>query len=214
MSLRHWLQFDERKIIQNAIAYVFIAAILTAQFLKQQSHQAAVISILATLILVGGVVLWDVDRWRKAGLVPGPFWLHVTALALGALSGWLSTRVHGNREQWWLALFLQTAQMLLFFVLCELALDKRARKDIYGHDLHVISCVAAHLMVITHPVFEIKSGRVDFFVIGIYCASVLSTSIHYFRADLDLIALERRYVFFWAAASSALILGWWTVAAR
>jgi len=198
--------------LSRMISLLSLALVVTAQFLKHRSQETATISIMVTLLIVGGLILWDQDRWKKAGF-HGPFWFHMAALELGALSGWISSHVFQNSNWKWQALFLQSSQMLLFFVLLELATDKRVRRDSH-YNLTCVSCISAHMLSSTQPLFELKSGFVDLFLITILGAALISGSIAAIQKDLDPIPLERRYVFTWVAASTAIILCWKFVVCR
>lgn len=200
------LDFSQRKMVERLLSHLSIAAIVTAQFLKQRSPETAAFSIIFTLSIVGGLILWDQDRWKKAGF-PGPFWLHVAALELGALSGWVCSNVDRHSSIWWLALFLQSFQILLFFVLVELATDKRVRKD-SNYNLRGVSCMSAHMLTSTQPLIDLRANYVDFFLVAIFGASLISGAIHTIQKDLDPVPLEKRFVFAWVVASNVIIFSW------
>lgn len=167
---------------------------------------------MATMILVGGLILWDQDRWRKAGLA-GPIWFHLAALGMGALSGWVSSQVVHHTNWKLQALFLQSSQMLLFFLLLELATEKRARRDA-NYNLSCVSCISAHILSGSQPLFDLASGTIDYFTLTILGAALIAGNIQAIQKDLDPVPLERRFVFIWVAVSTAIILSWKFIVCR
>lgn len=191
----------------RAINAAFFIVIGTHAF-KHWSSQVAAFSIILTLAIIGGVLLWDQDRWRKAGQKYKPFILHILAMLFAVcVSAVTNPDVHRGLPPLLVRIFVCSFLATIFFLLMEFATHPSVRKD-ESQSLPASTCILTYLIATPNQLFDIERTQVDWTAVALFIAGLSAGGVSMFSRDLDSVPLERRYLYIWFGISMAVFLNW------
>lgn len=195
---------DEFRWFQKYITFEILLTVLVTQFFKQRSVEFGAFAIILALMGIGGLVLWDQDRWRRAGVQAGPLPLHVLAILLGVIAAEAINSHAKFPAPYLVRLFVAQFAVVIFFLLLELSIDKSVRKNMY-YSLPGMTCFLAYLIVSPRPLFDPKVPDADWGAVAFLGGSVCVSAIHTLNRELDPVPLQRRFVYIWAGISIAVL---------
>lgn len=200
-----------------------IASFLVAvYFMRTGTHTTVVCALMYMLILIGALMLFEVDRAVKAR-VSNPLPMHAASLLFGVLSSSILSLPRIGTVHWVQPLSLFVIQTQVYFMLLGLSTPLKGREQssailaamlmISGH-LLAGSFFDARLLAPQIPALTAILSIIDFHILIIVFCGMTGGSTAGFMHDHDPIPLERKYVLIWVAASVMMMLAWWLIVAR
>lgn len=169
-----------------------------------KSAEATAFVIIGSMAGIGGLALWDQDRWRKSGSTHSPLLMHVIAALLGVLASTAINTTARFAQPYLVRLFVAEFTILVFFLLLELSIDKNVRKnELYS--LPGMSCWLAYMTTSPLPPYQPTYPYVDGGAIAILFAAVACGTVHVLRNDMDSVPMERKFVYIWAGISIVIL---------
>jgi|GEM_PF-5634447 len=218
-AARRWVWAQGELLVVNLSIITFLIAVY---LVRTGSQTTVVCALMFVLLLIGLLMLLEVDRSVKAN-VASPLPMHAASLLFGVVcSSILSLPRHGS-VHWVQPLSLFVIQAQIYFMLLGLSSAIKGREQssgvlaamlMTGGHMLAGTFFDAHLLAPQIPALAQVLNIIDFHILIIIFCGFTGGSTAGFLHEHDPIPLERKYVVIWVALSIGMLFTWWLLVAR